>query len=149
MVSVESIEAWAIPETPALRVLISRAQAPEPTEAVSREWARLCARNPRLFDGPVLSVLNFDQESNVIHCRRDGYRRLCVQPAVATGVRLLSVTGVLFTNYGMMLGSGPTGMNVFWNSPFWMGPVPVEDRAPTPRATKTQAAPRSNERLPP
>ncbi len=100
-----------------LRVVVSRAVAPAHTDAVEREWARLLAKNPRYFDGPLLSVMNLGMAgavsdvldggpdsgqadhgalaTNEIIVRRDRFSRLAVQPAVQTGVRILSVTGVL------------------------------------------------------
>jgi hypothetical protein len=62
--------------------------------AVEAEWARMRRDNPRLFDGPVLSVVRMDVGSGIV-CRRDTYRRLVVQPVVPTGVEQLSVTGVI------------------------------------------------------
>lgn len=78
-----------------LRVSILRAARAPLSGAVEREWARISAANPRAFDGPVLSVLSYDPASNHLSARRDTYARLAVQPAVHTGVRILSVTGVL------------------------------------------------------
>lgn len=69
-------------------------QAPAAADArVDAEWERKRAINPRLFDGPVLSVLGIS--GNVITCQIDSYKRLVVQPEIETGVRMLSVTGVL------------------------------------------------------
>lgn len=79
----------------AVRVVIARGAAPPMSDAVRREWEKRCERTPRLFDGPILSVLGFDEERGELHCRRDGYARLTVQPAVHTGVRLLAVTGLI------------------------------------------------------
>lgn len=62
--------------------------------AVEAEWARMRRDNPRLFDGPVLSVARMDAGGEIVG-RRDSYRRLVVQPAVPTGVQQLSVTGVI------------------------------------------------------
>ncbi|MFM9995903.1 MAG: NUDIX hydrolase [Phycisphaerales bacterium] len=62
------------------------------TDAV---WARQSAANPRLFDGPILSVTSFDPEAARVMCRRDSYKRLSVGDSVATGVVLLAVNAVL------------------------------------------------------
>jgi 8-oxo-dGTP pyrophosphatase MutT (NUDIX family) len=51
--------------------------------------------NPRLFDGPVLSVREIIPDIGVVRCTLDSYKRLVAQPEVETGVRMLSVTGVL------------------------------------------------------
>ena len=69
--------------------------APELAEATERRWAELLSENPRHFDGPILAIERFDPSSNTIHARRDGYKRLAVQPEVETGVRILSVTGFI------------------------------------------------------
>lgn len=69
---------------------------PETASAeVEAEWNRRRAANPRLFDGPVLSVVNIDGEQGIVRCTIDSYKRLVVQPTIETGVRQLSVTGVL------------------------------------------------------
>jgi hypothetical protein len=78
-----------------VRVEVGRAQHTPNTDAVQREWDRLCSANPRLFDGQLLAVVSIDAERNVIAARPDRFARLAVQPRVATGVRILSVTGVL------------------------------------------------------
>lgn len=93
---IPGIECWRIDGgRGALRVTITRERPPAPTAAVEAEWARRVAANPMLHDGPVLSVLGFDAETNAIAARRDTYKRLAVQPRVPTGVRLLAVTAVL------------------------------------------------------
>jgi len=69
--------------------------SPELADATERRWAELLAENPRHFDGPILAIERFDPATNTIHARRDGYKRLAVQPQVETGVRILSVTGFI------------------------------------------------------
>ncbi len=89
-----------------LRVAISRDARIPHSAAVEAAWAKLLAANPRYFDGPILSVLHLPHEHdavdtgsphNEILVRRDRFSRLAVQPAVNTGVRILSVTGILFS----------------------------------------------------
>jgi hypothetical protein len=86
--------------------------------AVDAAWAKLVASNPRYFDGPILSVVHLPHEAlaEAMHdapeqsrrgeaptdtprfevlARRDRFARLAVQPSVATGVRILSVTAAL------------------------------------------------------
>lgn len=72
----------------------ARAEAGEDAR-VEAEWERKRGINPRLFDGPVLSVREIDAGRGMIRCEVESYKRLVVQPEVATGVELLSVTGVL------------------------------------------------------
>jgi 8-oxo-dGTP pyrophosphatase MutT (NUDIX family) len=81
---------------------VSRIAPPIPnTAAVQAAWDGLCTANPRFFDGPLLSVLHIEQaaggrggEPTRIHARPDRFARLAVQPGVATGVRILSVTAI-------------------------------------------------------
>ncbi|MDX2132178.1 MAG: hypothetical protein SFY69_09005 [Planctomycetota bacterium] len=80
-----------------VRVRIARdvPTAPSRADDEQREWDRHRAANPALFDGPILSVVSIDADTGEILVRRESYRRLVVQPRVATGVRLLAVTGLL------------------------------------------------------
>lgn len=83
---------------PGLRVIVSGAQpaiSAAEREQTDRAWSAMCAGNPRLYSGPLLAVVSIDFERGVYYCRRDKFKRLAVQPSVRTGVRLLSVTGVL------------------------------------------------------
>lgn len=70
--------------------------AGEPADpAVEAAWAALLRENPRHFNGPILAVAGVDAAGGVLRLRRDEYKRLAVQPTVATGVVQLGVTGVL------------------------------------------------------
>ncbi|MCE7975209.1 MAG: hypothetical protein DYG92_12940 [Leptolyngbya sp. PLA1] len=96
------IEVFAWPTS--VRVTIAR--EPTPPEAgtetpIGREWAAQRERNPRLFNGAVLSVVSLDPPLGHIACRRETYQRLVVQPRVPTGVRMLAVTGVLLATDGL------------------------------------------------
>jgi hypothetical protein len=64
-------------------------------ELVEKRWAAMVADNPRLYSGPLLSVVAIDGEIGVIHTMRDEFKRLAVQPQVRTGVQILSVTGAI------------------------------------------------------
>ncbi len=93
------------PRGPALRVTIapgaSAGEADPLAGEIDRAWAALRADNPRLFDGPLLSVAAVDAAANRISCRRDSFKRLAVQRAepmaanIPTGVHHLSVTGAV------------------------------------------------------
>ncbi len=90
-----SLDLHVLPEAPAA-----------PDAAVARAWATLCAENPRLFAGPMLSVTLLEAVGPArarIICRPDTYDRLAVRPGVDTGVRLLAVTGLLFDPDGRLL----------------------------------------------
>lgn len=73
---------------------------PGDAAAVEAEWARKRAINPRFFDAPVLSVRGIDAAAGVVRCVVERYKRLVVQPEVETGVRQLSVTGVVVARDG-------------------------------------------------
>lgn len=64
-------------------------------DAIEKRWASMVAGNPRLYSGPLLSVVTIDHELGVIHAVRDEFKRLAVQPQVRTGVQILSVTGAI------------------------------------------------------
>lgn len=52
-------------------------------------WEAMCARNPRLFDGPILEVRGLDASTGVVHAVRSRYRRLAVRET--TGSRVVQV----------------------------------------------------------
>lgn len=64
-------------------------------DLVEARWAAMLQENPRLYSGPLLSVVALDLDHGVIHTVRDEFKRLAVQPQVKTGVQILSVTGVI------------------------------------------------------
>ncbi|MBY0396589.1 MAG: hypothetical protein K2X91_09000, partial [Thermoleophilia bacterium] len=58
-------------------------------------WARLCAQNPRLHDGPIWAVAHADAAEIAVY--PDRYKRLSIQadPAVGDlGIRQLGVKGL-------------------------------------------------------
>ncbi len=92
---IPGVEAYAAHGEGSLRIVVIPG-APTPASAeVVAAWEAMGAANPRLYNGPVLSVVSIDLERAEITCRRDEFRRLAVQPRVRTGVRVLSVTGVV------------------------------------------------------
>lgn len=78
-----------------VRALIAPGEPPPAAPMVLKRWEEMCQSIPRLFNAPLLSVTSIDRPDATIHCRRDTYQRLVVQPEVQTGVEQLSVTGVL------------------------------------------------------
>lgn len=78
-----------------LSVSISPFEPPAATPDVEREWNRIVAANPRVYNGPHLSVVSIDMDEACIHCRRDTFQRLIVQPRVRTGMRLLAVSALV------------------------------------------------------
>ncbi|MFA6044497.1 MAG: NUDIX hydrolase [Phycisphaerales bacterium] len=98
---IPGIELW--PVDASVHVEVARDGVPETAASdspVGREWARLCATNPRMFDGTLLSVRGFDAASGQILAKRERYQRLAVQPQVQTGVRLLAVTALVMQGEG-------------------------------------------------
>ncbi len=79
----------------ALSVAISPLDAPGASAEVEREWGKIVSSNPRVYNGPHLSVVSIDFDEATIHCRRDTFQRLIVQPRVRTGMRLLAVSAVV------------------------------------------------------
>ncbi len=69
--------------------------SPEIEKATAEAWSALHHANQRLFNGPILAVLEADPARTLIRVRRDEFRRLAVQPEVPTGVIQLGVTAVL------------------------------------------------------
>lgn len=81
--------------------------------AIDRAWDEMTRANPRLFDGPFLSVERwsppgaetrpgFGPSPGRFECRVERYRRLAVAPLVpeAASVRLLALTGVVTARDG-------------------------------------------------
>lgn len=118
------IEVFPLAHGP-LTVTVTRGAPPANSGAVDAAWSRLVAANPRYFDGPLLSVVNLgpasaEHRSNEIIVRRDRFSRLAVQPGVMTGVRVLSVTGVLTARDGagavhVLLGRRGRGTRIYDN----------------------------------
>jgi ADP-ribose pyrophosphatase YjhB (NUDIX family) len=94
----EGITIWDCAEERPPRVTIRPSPArPDAVvdTAVEQAWARLCEANPRLFDGPILSLASFDNATWEVACVRESYKRLSVQDDVPTGVTLVAVNGVV------------------------------------------------------
>jgi hypothetical protein len=78
-----------------LTISLSPQDAPAATAEVEREWRKIVSANPRVYNGPHLSVVSIDFDEATIHCRRDTFQRLIVQPRVRTGMRLLAVSALV------------------------------------------------------
>ena len=81
-----------------LRIVVEPREAPALSGAALGRWLQLQAENPKYFDGPILAVRQLPAGDNKIVASVDRYARLAVQPEVATGVRMLAVTGVLLAS---------------------------------------------------
>lgn len=99
VVRMAGVEAWARPADGALRVTVRAGRAgprdARTEAAVEARWADLVASNPRMFNGPLLSVAGADLASGAVECVRDDFKHLAVQDRVRTGVEILAVSGVL------------------------------------------------------
>lgn len=81
-----------------LRVLIVDEGGPAfDAAAVETRWRAMCHQNPRLFDGPILSVRAIASRDSMreVSARRSSYKLLAVQNEVQTGTDQLSVTAVV------------------------------------------------------
>lgn len=83
-----------------ITIQIASDPRPDSDPATDEVWERMRRDTPRLFDGDILAFEGWDSDARTIHARRDGFKRLTVQPEVETGVTILSVTGLLRTGEG-------------------------------------------------
>ena len=90
-----SIRLWRVPAK--VEVIIEPVPPVAADAHVEHVWARLCAANPKLHDGPILSVTSFDPGAGRIWCKPDRYKRLAVQVdgGPETGVCLFAVKGII------------------------------------------------------
>jgi len=99
-------------------ITLDRSIAPIDDPAVEAEWANLCARNPRLYDGPILSVHEWDERARRVRCRVLGYRHLAVRERVPNPAELLSILGVTLCADGdgrehVLLGRRGAGVRIY------------------------------------
>jgi hypothetical protein len=68
--------------------------------ALDLVWARMQRDHPRLFDGPILAVVDLDHGRTRLTLRLDSYKRLAAQTlsGIDTGVEQASITGMLVTH---------------------------------------------------
>lgn len=92
----DEITVWPADPATFPRITIQpAAPAADPDPGVERAWGRMCAANPRLFEGPILSLADFNAATGEVVCTRETYKRLSVQDQVPTGVVLVAVNGVI------------------------------------------------------
>lgn len=73
-----------------------RALTPAQLAELDRRWDAACAANPRLHDGPIVSVHGLDAVTGRLTLGPETFKRLVVQTdALDLGVRLLGVKGLL------------------------------------------------------
>lgn len=84
---------WGRHDRGAWDVRIELGDSPLEDECLDEaEWARRCAANPRLFNGPMLSAERINPEAGTIVARRAWYKQLVLG---VPDVRLLAVMGVV------------------------------------------------------
>lgn len=101
-----------------MTISLSPQDAPAATAEVEREWRKIVSANPRVYNGPHLSVVSIDFDEATIHCRRDTFQRLIVQPRVRTGMRLLAVSALMVARDAegrehVLLGRRGAGVRVY------------------------------------
>ncbi len=126
---------WARPASPSLTIIIEdRPPPPHDEHAASAIWNSMCRENPRLFDGPILSVCSIEPRQGAIDTlvvRLGSYAALAVQnPRIAghveTGTDQLSVTAVVLARdesgcERVLLGERGAGTRIY--SSMWeLGP---------------------------
>lgn len=95
---VDSITIWTPPPGEPLGVTLQRSNHPAALRddaAIARAWARRREHNPRLFDGPIASVVSFDPRDGRVVWQPDRYRALAVRDEVATGIEHLSAMALV------------------------------------------------------
>lgn len=95
-----SVTLLALPEHRGLRLEI-RGGMPTRDPAIEGAWQAACASNPKLFDGPILSVRGIDAGGGVIHAAPDRFSHVvCDRPGRSMATTILSVTGVIESSVG-------------------------------------------------
>ena len=107
---------------------------------IESAWRALTAANPRLFDGPLLSVRGLAVEGGALTLEAEvvGYREFVVQRGgLDLGVRPLAVTGVTWVGPDVLIGRRSAHVTQY---PKRWEPVPAGSVAPPGRDTDAQAA---------
>jgi len=84
-------------------------------ETVDDAWTRACARNPRLFDGPLWHVAGASRNGHggvTLHVIESSYRFHAVQSSsLDTGVRPLGVKGITWHDGRVLIGRRSPGVH--------------------------------------
>jgi len=79
-----------------LKVVIDRTpRINDRSEAIEQAWHRLCAQNPRYFNGKILAFDSYNPDSGVIRASIEQYMHHAVRDVVDIGISLLAVTAIL------------------------------------------------------
>ncbi|MBL4699109.1 MAG: NUDIX hydrolase [Phycisphaerales bacterium] len=65
-------------------------------DAVDVAWDKLCAQNPRYFNGKMLAFDSYDASTGVIRASVEQYKNHAVRDTVDVGISLLAVTAMLY-----------------------------------------------------
>lgn len=95
-VRVEPVAGW--PRVRVERGAIARTGAQE--AAIASAWDAMCARNPRYFNGRILSFESYDAAAGVAVARDAAYRDHACRGAVDLGIAFFGITGVLCVGEG-------------------------------------------------
>lgn len=91
------VRVWSLGDSSAQLLRIEQAPG-SPTMLDPRaalRWSELCSANPRLHDGPIWSVRQFDPSRAIVAVTPDSYSRYAVRPSIGEGVSMLAVRGVM------------------------------------------------------
>ncbi|MFI4882722.1 MAG: NUDIX hydrolase [Phycisphaerales bacterium JB064] len=95
-----SVTLLELPERRGLRLEV-RGAMPSQDPAIEAAWQAACSANPKLFDGPILSVRGIDAGGGVIHAAADRFSHVvCNRPGRSMATTILSVTGVIESSIG-------------------------------------------------
>ncbi len=119
--------AWPIRNPDGLEFVHTPYPDPPPWSGAEPEireaWSKMCAQNPRLFAGPVVSVRAFEPASGRFELAEATYRELVVQPGIPTGVHQLAVIAMVVDDDGRVL-AGKRGKSVHRYPDMWeIGPA--------------------------
>jgi hypothetical protein len=89
------VRVWLAPPEMQVSIDIDHSFRPPRSGLVDEIWAKHVAGNPKLYNGPLLSVVGFDPFHGIVRCVPDEYRRLMAQPEIDCGITLLAVSVVL------------------------------------------------------
>jgi 8-oxo-dGTP pyrophosphatase MutT (NUDIX family) len=76
------------------------ARTPEQAAGIAAAWDRLCASNPRYFNGRILSFESYDAATGVAVARDEEYRAHAAKRSVDLGLSFFGITGVLCVGEG-------------------------------------------------
>ncbi|QOI99280.1 MAG: hypothetical protein HRU70_01755 [Phycisphaeraceae bacterium] len=105
----------AVTPVPGGRLSVRLAGDATPPVGSDAAWARACAANPRLHDGPLLAVVR--AEPGLIVCERSTYRSFVTGLAIGVPVKSLGVSGLLWTRDAgrieILMGRRATGVRLY------------------------------------